>query len=121
MKVALSLTSYEESFKLPHPINFNMMRLISASIYNVNMIGDEQPLYINVSNMEQNYDLNSKKYYSTILFPHSVDSWYIFSRDLDNYDYQNDETRLINEITIKIDYMTGSLGSNKINLEFEFL
>lgn len=121
MRVTLSLTEYEQTFRLPRTLKCNKMRLVSASIYNINMISDEQPLYINIYGMDQNFDVNSRTYYTSILFPHAVNSWYIYSRDLNNFDYENNETKLLDEIKIIIDYRTGSLGSNKINLEFEFI
>lgn len=46
MRVTLSLTEYEQTFRLPRTLKCNKMRLVSASIYNINMISDEQPLYI---------------------------------------------------------------------------
>lgn len=125
MKVTFSLDKYRQEFFVPYILKTNKVRLLSASIYNFDMITDNQPLYINIDGMNQNYDFNSNKYYTSILYPHSADSWYLYSRDLDNYDYQANMNNgnMTQHITIQIDFKTelDNLGLNKVNLEFEFL
>ena len=123
MKYVFSLSNYEEEFLLPRLIKYSKIRLLSASIYNEDLTTSNEPIFINIENHDQNYEFIHKTYYTTVLFPHARNSWYVFSRDLINtFDYQSDFESLINKVNISIYGKSGSLGSyNKINLEFEFI
>ena len=124
MKVTLNFDNFLQTFRLPVPVTVSRVRVLQVSVYNDSLTLSGEPLYISINRFDDSVDLTSQRRYLFSCYPTVTGSWFIATRDLNDWDYDH-YPQTIQELTVQLytknGYTDTALGANEVSIELELL